>query len=141
MADRPHARYSVRHFVEDEARLLPSGTTTARARWIDAPDGRLLPLPTRRLREALADAWEAFERKYGREVGADHLERFRLVLEFVATHDDEMRSAGLAAGGNPPAIREEFLEYLLNCEVRSGAARIPETALGRFLDEWGTRWI
>jgi hypothetical protein len=146
MAERAYARYSVRHFLDDEARLLSIAESGADAfpDCIDVPDGRLLPFPAHPLREAIeseGSASDTFSRKYGPELGADHLERFRLVLEFIASHQSEMRAAGVAEVGETLAIREEFLDYLLNCDLHSGASRIPDTVLGRFLDEWGTRWI
>ncbi|HXV78064.1 MAG TPA: hypothetical protein VD788_17270 [Candidatus Polarisedimenticolaceae bacterium] len=145
MRQSPPIHYSVQHFVEDEARVLAATDheDVSVRECIDVLDGRLLPLPTDPLREALEckrRATDAFSSKYGPELGADHLERFRSVLDFIASHREEMAAAGLAASGETLAIREEFLDYLLNFHAGTRHG-IPKTALGRFLDEWGTRWI
>jgi hypothetical protein len=142
----PDSYYSVQHFLEDEARLLASTQheSSLPPDCIQTPDGRLLPLPTLPLLAALESqdrATDAFLHRYGPDLGADHFERFRLVLDFIASHQSEMKATGLAASREPLAIREEFLDFLLNVSITKDAARIPDTVLGRFLDEWGTRWI
>lgn len=133
--------YSVRHFLEDERRLLATSELASRLQCVDRPDGRLLPLPTDPLRRAMtcaADASRCFEARYGARSGGEHERRFRLVVEYIDGHRDELAEAGLASGGETIAVREEFVGWLLSSDVESS---IPESALTRFLDEWGHRWI
>ena len=134
--------YPVRHFLEDERRLLAtSDRATGALLCVDRPDGRLLPLPTDPLRQAMTSAARAsrcFERRYGARSGSEHEQRFRLVVEYIDTHRDELRAAGLASAGEPIAVREELVAWLLSCDVEDS---IPESALTRFLDEWGHRWM
>jgi hypothetical protein len=142
---KPSLHYTARHFLEDEQQLL-AGTEQAESplRCLDRPDGRLLPLPTDPLRQAMTTRGEAarcFSVKYGAERGTERERRFRLVLDYVDTHRDELMEAGLASEGEPLAVREEFLDYLLRCRVDSTLRTIPSSALTQFLDEWGHRWI
>ena len=142
----PEVRYSARHFLEDEQRLLAATHPTASSplHYVDLPDGRLLPLPTDPLRRAMMarhDAAACFSTKYGQELGEEHERRFRAVLDYVESHCGELMEAGLACEGEPIAVREEFLDYLLNCRVEPTPHRIPGSVLGRFLDEWGHRWL
>jgi hypothetical protein len=139
------ARYSARHFLEDGQRLLAkSQPTCGTLRCVDRPDGRLLPLPTDPLRRAMTASREGeacFSSRYGEELGEEHAQRFRLVLDYVESHCDELTDAGVACAGEPIAVREEFLDYLLNCRVEPARRSIPANALARFLDEWGLRWM
>lgn len=142
----PGVRYSARHFLEDEQRLLaaahPSGAGPLHC--VEQPDGRLLPLPTDPLRRAMKarqDAAQCFSTKYGPELGEEHERRFRAVVDYVETHRGELMEAGLASEGEPIAVREEFVDYLLNRGVEAARQHIPGSALSRFLDEWGTRWL
>ena len=138
--------YSARRFLEDEQRLLdaaqPAGAGPLNC--VEQPDGRMLPLPTDPLRRAMKtrrDAAEWFSARYGPELGQEHERRFRAVLDYVETHRGELMEAGLASEGEPIVVREEFVDYLLNCRDESARQRIPGSALSRFLDEWGTRWL
>ena len=139
------ARYSARHFLEDGQRLLAATQPTCgKLRCVDRPDGRLLPLPTDPLRQAitaLRDGDACFSSRYGAELGEEHAQRFRLVLDYVEAHRDELTDAGVACAGEPITVREEFLDYLLNCRVEPARRVIPANALARFLDEWGLRWM
>jgi hypothetical protein len=136
--------YSVRRFVRDEAHLLASCAEGSRypPASIELPDGRLLPVPTDPLIEVLSASIDALrDGGSAAEVTADHLERIRLVIEFLQHHERDLMDAGLASPGDALAVREEFLDYLLNCDVEPDESSIPSSALNRFLDEWGHRWM
>ena len=137
--------YTAHHFLEDERSLLATSDPAPQALLcIDRPDGRLLPLPTDPLRRAMrraADASHCFEVRYGARSASEHERRFRLVVEYIDAHRDELTEAGLASEGEPIAVREEFVDWLLGCDVEDSGRAIPDSALRRFLDEWGHRWI
>ena len=131
--------YTIRHFLEDEQRLLSTsalGPKTLKS--LDRPEGRLLPLPTAPLRQAMTReraASRCFELR-------DHERRFRQVVEYIDAHRSELAEAGLVRrDGETLAVREEFVGWLLSCDIEASRPEIPESALRRFLDEWGTRWI
>lgn len=130
-------RYSVRCFIDDQNRLLPD-----HAPWpgvIVRPDGRLLLVDARRCRSRLGAAPRGFARRYGRRLGAARIERFALVVDFLEEHRSELVRAGLVAEGDPPAVREEFLQFLLDCRTGPNALRLPPVLIRRFHDEWGHR--
>ena len=137
--------YTTRHFLEDEQSLLATSALGPKTlKCLDGPDGRLLPLPTDPLRQAMtreAAASRCFEVHYGAWGASEHERRFRQVVEYIDTHRGELAEAGLAREGEAIAVREEFVGWLLSCDVEASRREIPESALRRFLDEWGTRWI
>jgi hypothetical protein len=86
-------------------------------------------------------AASVFTSKYGPGIGATRLAKHRLVLKFLEDSRAEIASTGLADNREPMTIHGEFLRFLLNWKVGPAQRRIPESALRRFLDEWGHRWI
>ena len=143
---RPEFRYRCRDFVDDEQRLIAAigKKGLGLAQIIADVDGRKLVIPLEPLRDAAGaeqDAARIFFEKYGGAAGSTCYSRFRLVLDFIDERREEILDAGLADEGHPCAIREEFVRYLLNCDVDEKHERIPADALYRFLDEWGLRWM
>jgi len=141
----PRIHYGCGQFQDDEKRLLAGAGPQASkaARTVHDLDGRMLVVPLDGLRRAAGSeqaASKLFAEKYGGANGPCWLSRFRLVLHFLDDRRDELTAAGLAAEGDPPAIREELVDYLLNCEVDENGERIRPGALRRFLDEWSLRW-
>jgi len=136
-------RYNARLFLEDEERLLADrAPDLAPLQCVELPDGRLMPLPTDPLRRAMkSGSQECFSDRYGSRLGEERERLFRLAVEYVAAHSDELMEAGLASAGETIAVREEFLDFLLSWPVEPTRPRIPRAALARFLDEWGLRWM
>ena len=142
----PRLHYGSHQFQDDEKRLLAGAGPAApgTVRTVHDLDGRMLVVPLDGLRRAAASeqaASKLFAEKYGSADGPCWLSRFRLVLRFLDDRRDELTASGLAAECEPPAIREELVVYLLNCEVDESGERIRPGALRRFLDEWSVRWI
>jgi hypothetical protein len=88
-----------------------------------------------------AEASRCFDVHYGARSGSEHERRFRQVVEYIDAHRDALTEAGLARDGEPIAVREEFVGWLLSCDLEASRREIPESALTRFLDEWGHRWL
>lgn len=142
----PAFRYRCRDFIDDEQRLIAAvgERGLGPALTIADVDGRKLVIPLEPLRDAAGakhDAAAVFSEKYGGAAGSTCYSRFRLVLDFLDERREEILDAGLADEGEPCAVREEFVRYLLNCDIDEKRKRIPADALYRFLDEWGLRWM
>jgi len=67
--------------------------------------------------------------------------RFNLVLNYLTVWQQELSKNGLAHGGTPMAVREEFVSFLLNYKLDRRQDEIPQGAMCKFLDEWSHRWI
>jgi len=138
--------YRLHDFLDDQKHLISS---TEPDPWLQTHcmqglDGGMLVIQLASSLEAArarSRAASAFSRKYGPRVGADRLSKFCLVLEFLEDSRAEIANAGLANTGEPMTIQEEFVRFLLSWDVGRTQRRIPKSALRRFLDEWGHRWI
>ena len=138
--------YALHDFLDDQHRLLSpakphlpfSGHT------IETLDGRMLVIHLASLLEAARareHATRVFVQKYGPAAGASRFSRFCLVLDFLGNSHAEISNSGLAENREPIAIREEFVRYLLDWKVGPKQRRLPKSALSRFLDDWGHRWM
>jgi len=67
--------------------------------------------------------------------------RVNLVLDYLKNRQSELVENGLARCGEPLAVREEFVSYLLNYKLDTLQEEIPQGAMCKFLDEWSHRWI
>lgn len=142
----PDSPYRLHDFLDDQ-RLLSSSTEPVA--WLQTHctqglDGGMLVISLASLLEAArarSRTASTFSRKYGPRLGANRLSRFRLVLEFLRDSHAEIADSGLANPGEPMMIQEEFVRFLLNWKVGPAQRRISKSALRRFLDEWGHRWI
>jgi hypothetical protein len=111
-------------------------------RTIPLIDGRLHVVRTGIVREVARDRRQAvFSRKYGPAAEALYRHRFEAIVDFVATRRSELLKAGLAEERDGFAVREEFVEFLLRPDASGTWGEIPKSAILRFLDEWGHRWM
>ena len=103
-------------------------------------DGRMhVVRPDLALKVGMDTQRELFVTKYGRGPETAYRSRFLLVLRFIETWQGEIRQSDLADGAEPMAVREEFVDFLLNYQLDAMQEAIPRSALRRFLDEWGHR--
>jgi hypothetical protein len=136
--------YRVREFLRDEQFIL----ATVRPDLASSPtivellDGRKALIRARLLRHAAATrpVAKAFKVKY-EENAEKILQQLKAVSEFLDQWRVEIAESGLAEDGEPMAVREEFVEFLLHYGIDSREPEIPRVALNRFLDEWGHRWF
>jgi hypothetical protein len=138
--------YTANEFLADGRRVLArtSATSKATPHFVECLDGQLISIESGTLLEAASARSEVlsiFCVTYGLEEGPRRASRFRAALEFLEEHGDTVIWAGLAYDRGSMKVYREFVEFLLNHEERSGRGKIPETAVSRFLDEWGHRWI
>jgi len=125
--------YSVTAFIGDQRQLLSMTgfRTTEHPETVDVIDGRLIVVH-QDLRRA---------HKYGSGAEPGDRCRFNRVLNYLATWQLELLKSGLARGGKPMAVREEFVSYLLHYKLDTLQEEIPRGAMHKFLDEWSHRWI
>jgi len=142
----PNVVYPVREFLDDQHRIVVSvryDLRTPQQPFLQDPDGRSFLIHTRLLGSAGAARHatpQLFKDKYG-PTAKSALLRFKLVVDFLNCWQREITWSGFADEGQPMAVREEFLRYLLRYRVHPQHPRIPEFAIGEFLDEWGHRWF
>jgi len=141
-----HAPYSAREFLADGRLVLAGNSATPNNTpcFVESLDGKLVSIETDSLLEAAREWREVlsiFCNTYGLEEGPDRASRFYATLEFLEEHGDAILRAGLAYDRRPMKLYREFVEFLLNHHEGPGQRHIPGTALPRFLDEWGHRWI
>lgn len=133
--------YQLGDFLDDQRRVMSlTGWRVAFSQDpVELVDGRIRKVYALLLRNALMeyDATKVFFEKYGYEPGECHVCRFSLVLDFLNNHHEELAESGLADEGEPIAILEDFLDYLLKYPIDSKSAKIPSYALIQFLDGWG----
>jgi hypothetical protein len=148
MAARAHSgrcAYPVHDFLDDQQRLLGTGQTSrGAATGFEDLDGPLHVVHTRRLRTALAsdDIPAPFHDKYGDSQEQTYCARCERVVRFLERWRGEIVQSGLAVSRDDPlAVREDFLNFLLNYETAPGETAIPADALTGFLDQWGHRWM
>jgi len=143
---KPRAPYSASEFLLDGRRVLARTSTMSKYTpcFVESLDGQLMSIETASLLEAASERSEVlsiFCNTYGLEEGPRRASRFRAVLEFLEEHGDAIVWAGLAYDRRPMNVYREFIEFLLKHDGGVGQRKIPETALTRFVDEWGLRWI
>jgi hypothetical protein len=143
---RGGVRYSIDDFLDDQQRLLATlGEPPSSVKMtIEEIEGRLRVVDVKRMTCALAQgcASEVFVEKYGAGGDATHKCRCLQVVGFLGRWHDKIVESGLAASSiDPLAVREEFLNYLLNYDVAPVDAPLPDGALIGFLDQWGHRWM
>jgi hypothetical protein len=143
---RTRAPYSASEFLFDARLILAWTSTTSKDTpcFVECLDGQLISIETRLLLKAgsrRSEVLSIFCDTYGLEEGLWRASRFRAVVEFLEEYRDAVVRAGLAYDRRPINVRREFVEFLLNHDGGVGPRKIPETALARFLDEWGHRWI
>ena len=136
--------YPVRTFVEDHRQLLcrhdPRAKDLASIR--EFIDGRWLAVrPTLRFDLDTQGMRDFFASKYGPDSESSFRSRFDLVLRFLADYEVELAKNGLAQGRAPMAVREEFIEYLLQYRLGQKQRQIPEAALRLYLDELERNWV
>ena len=136
--------YPVRTFVDDHRQLLcrqdPRAKELASVR--EFIDGRWLAVrPTLRFDLDAPGTRELFVRKYGPDAESSFRSRFDLVLKFLADYEIELAKNGLAQGRAPMAVREEFIDYLLQYRLGEKQRQIPEAALRLYLDELERSWV
>lgn len=140
----PNVFYTVADFLHDQERLIPDADPQAhQPHVVELPDGRMLVVHTRLLREVVDEKGEpadVFSERYGCGDDASHLSRFRLVLDFLDDWREEISSCGLGCEGEPMEVREELVDFLLRYSVDPDHPEIPRCALTRLLDELSTRW-
>jgi hypothetical protein len=134
--------YPVRTFVEDHRQLVcrrdPRAKALASIR--EFIDGRWLAVrPTIRFDLDSRDCREYFVKKYGPDSASSFWSRFDLVLRFLADYEVELAKNGLAQGRAPMAVREEFIDFLLQYRLSEKQRQIPEAALRLYLDELDRR--
>jgi hypothetical protein len=139
-------RYRIKDFLDDERRLIAAGgeCPSTDELIVEGLEGRLLVVDAGRLSQALAqdDASASFLEKYGDDQNAARRRRCLLVIDFLLRWRDEIVECGLASQANDPlAVREEFIDFLLNYDVTLESDPLPERALTAFLDQWGHRWL
>jgi len=138
-------RYCLDDFIDDQSKVLAvtGADLPSQTKVVEHVDGRLCRVYPRRLHDAVGErqATRPFLEKYGDEEGASHFVRFSLVVEFLSRFRSELAQSGLAEQEGTMAIREEFVNYLLNLDVAEDTKAIPRDALLQFLDEWGCRWM
>jgi hypothetical protein len=142
----PDSPYRLHDFLDDQKRLISSARPglsfqTRSIQGLDADSLVFQLAPLLETARARKPAASVFTRKYGPGIGATRLAKYRLVLEFLEDLRAEIASTGLADNREPMTIHKEFVRFLLNWKVGPAQRRIPESALRRFLDEWGHRWI
>ena len=135
--------YPVRTFLEDHRQLVcrrdPRAKDLASIR--EFIDGRWLAVrPTIRFDLESRDCREFFVKKYGRDSESSFRSRFDLVLRFLADYEVELAKNGLAQGRVPMAVREEFIDYLLQYRLSEKQRQIPEAALRTYIDERDRKW-
>jgi len=135
--------YPVRTFIEDHRQLLcrkdPRAKVLAPVR--EFIDGRWIAVhPTIRFDLESSDSREFFVEKYGLDSESLVRSRFDLVLRFLADYEVELGKHGLAQGRAPMAVREEFIDYLLQYRLSVKQRQIPEAALRLYLDELDRKW-
>ena len=143
---KTRAPYTAREFLVDGRRVLARTSTTSKDTpcFVECLDGQLMSIETGLMLEAATDRSEVlsiFCKTYGLEEGPRRASRFHAVLEFLEEHGDAIVWAGLAYDRRPMNVFREFIEFLLKHDGGVGQRKIPETALTRFVDEWGLRWI
>ena len=136
--------YPVRNFVEDHHQLLcrrdPRAKDMAAAR--EFIDGKWLAVrPTLRFDLDSRSTRDFFAKKYGSDSETSFRTRFDLVLRFLADYEVELAKNGLAQGRVPMAVREEFIDYLLQFRLSPKQRQIPEAALRLYLDELERSWL
>jgi len=139
-----HVRYPIEGFVEDQRSLLAATTPSATGirTTLQLMDGRWLAVhPTLRFKLDAPALRESFITKYGQRTEPAYRSRFELVLRFLAEWEFELVQNGLAHGLTPMAVREEFVEYLLNYRLSAKQREIPEAALQFFLEDWSHKWL
>ena len=136
--------YPVRTFVDDHRQLLCRQDPRARhlASMREFIDGRWLAVrPTLRFDLDSQDMREFFAKKYGPDSESSFRSRFDLVLRFLADYEVELAKNGLAQGRSPMAVREEFIDYLLQYRLSDKQRQIPEAALRVYLDDLEYDWV
>ena len=141
----PNFNYPVREFLDDQHQVIrAAGGDLRRSQPIlQDPDGRSFFIHTAFLKStgvARRAAARIFKEKYG-SAARSVLLRFKLVVDFLNYWQREITRSGFAQDGQPIAVREEFLRYLLAYRVHPGNPRIPRSAIVEFLDDWGHRWF
>jgi hypothetical protein len=136
--------YPVQTFVEDHRQLLcrqdPTAEKLAAVR--EFIDGRWLAVrPTVRFDLDTEEVRKYFVKKYGPDNESAFRSRFDLVLRFLADYEVEVVQGGLAQGRAPMAVREEFIDYLLQYPLGEKQRQIPAAALRLYLDELDRRWV
>ena len=138
------ASYPVRTFLEDHRQLLCRRDPRAKrlASMREFIDGRWIAVhPTIRFDLESGDSREFFVKKYGSKMESLFRSRFDLVLRFLADYEIELGKHGLAQGRVPMAVREEFIDYLLQYRLSVKQRQIPEAALRLYLDELDRKWV
>jgi hypothetical protein len=139
----PNVAYSIRAFVDDHRNLVSALASFSPndPAIVEQLDGRMVVVRSDLLsRVAVGRQREVFGASHGPLHEKDYRERFRLVLEFLATWERDLRESGLALGQPFLAVREELVGYLLRYELSPSDRAIPRRAWLRFLDEWSHRW-
>jgi len=141
----PRVNYAVREFLDDQHRVIRAvGSDLGMPQPIlQDPDGRSFFIHTALLRSTGAGrraAVQLFREKYG-PAARSALLRFKLVVDFLNRWQREIARSGFADDGQPMAVREEFLRYLLRYRLQPGNPQIPRSAIIEFLDDWGHRWF
>lgn len=138
--------YSIADFLDDQRRVARAARrrNLADRDTVDTLDGCLRVVHADALREALdlPEVASVFNAKYQGSEGPAHLRRFALVVDFLDGHRSDMVRCDLGRDQTDAVeVREELLRYLLSYPVAPGERQLPDAALGRFVDEWGHRWL
>jgi hypothetical protein len=133
--------FTTRGFLDDQRWLL---------RRLDAPgpfadrverlDGWYLVLHPETTRLDLREARAFFQERFGPDSGALRHTRFLAICRFLHENRADIVRCGLSVRDEPLTVREELVQFLIRRYTRPGET-IPHSALTRFLDEWGHRWI
>lgn len=137
--------YGVQGLLDDQRRLLERSGDTGEAgarQIVEDLDGRMVVIHGERLRPVLArtSVPASFAEKYG-GTAEGYWRRFRLVMELLLRCRSQIAAAGLATESGRFAVREAFVKRLLRHPLPRTGGEIPQAIVGRFLDEWGHRWM
>jgi hypothetical protein len=133
--------YTTQRFLDDQRWIL---------RRLDAPgafedrvehlDGWYLVLHHESTRLDVREAKAMFRERFGSGPRVRQLAMFLSTSRFLDECRADIVRSGLSIGDDPLTVREELVCFLIARYTRRGK-EIPESALTRFLDEWGHRWI
>lgn len=142
----PNTRYPVADFLDDQRRVAAAAKhlDLAERDTVSTIDGCMRIVHAGVLREALdsPSVKRAFARKYPGPAAAGRLRRFALVVDFLYDRGAEIVRCGVGeAESSSLSVRDELLDFLLDCRVDPKTDRLPPQALERFVDEWGHRWF